>query len=159
MTASESTAKRKTGEAGDDSSREQDAPRPAKRAKGSIPGPTKHALLDLYYPYVRTLREYVLAKLPKTSKIRYRKIASVGSRVDPSGKEPTEVEAALGRFLDSTLLGLFDDVPTETKRDNRWEQWISFSQKGDESYVTLSDGARGALFSQAEVGASPRTRW
>lgn len=62
----------------------------------------------------------------------------------------TETEVAIGRFLDSTLVtGAGETRPSEP--DDRWEKWVSFSQRGDESYVTLSDGPSGALFSQSEV--------
>lgn len=132
---------------------------PAKRVKtrakaGNKPqsGDTvRHALLSRLYPNLRTLREYVLAKLPPASRLRRKKITSVGlqdSNPDRSCPCP-DIELALGRLLDTTIVGFFDKRPAKT--DNRWEQWANFSQRGDESYVTLSDGSAGALFSQREV--------
>lgn len=109
----------------------------------------KHALLAQYYPEIQTLRQYALSRLPSSSRIRRKKIALVGSdRSDP--QKPTSAdEQALGDLLDSTLVGRrpFPDADP----DHRWNQWVGFSQKGDESYVTLSDGLRGSIFSQSEV--------
>lgn len=123
-------------------------PSPPPPPPPSPPPASRHPLLLQYYPHVLTLREYALSKLPKTSRIRRRKIAVLG--LDAAGKVLTDVERSLGRFLDAVLVGL-DKVDADPPADNRWEQWISFSQKNDESYVTLSDGVRGALFSQTEV--------
>ena len=39
--------------------------------------PVKHPVLDLYYRNVLTLRDYLLSKLPTTSKVRRRKIAAI----------------------------------------------------------------------------------
>ncbi|TPX14184.1 uncharacterized protein E0L32_000578 [Thyridium curvatum] len=125
--------------------------RPRKRPKVSgIKDPSvKHILLAQHYPRVQTLRDFLLAKLPTSSKIRRRKIAALGSHA-PEGKVVKETEVAIGRFLDSTLVtGAGETRPSEP--DDRWEKWVSFSQRGDESYVTLSDGPSGALFSQSEI--------
>jgi telomerase reverse transcriptase len=128
--------------------------RPAKRVKGANlqrSGAVKHALLAQYYPETRTLRDYVLAKLPSSSKIRWKKIASLGVPVQGTGDGLTEQELTLGRFLDATLIGGSHNGGEFSQIDDRWEKWVSYSQRGDESYVTLSDGLAGALFSQSEV--------
>lgn len=132
---------------------------PAKRVKtgAKVPcrahtgEPVHHALLSRLYPNLCTLREYVLAKLPRSSRLRRKKIASVGLPDEKSedARSCADIEAALGRLLDTTIVGFCDNPPA--KPDNRWEQWVSFSQRGDESYVTLSDGSAGAFFSQREV--------
>lgn len=109
----------------------------------------KHALLAQYYSEVQTLRQYVLAKLPASSRIRRRKIAAVGL-ADPPLAKPDET--ALGSLLDSTLVGRRQHAHTD--HDHRWQQWRGFSQKGDESSVTLSDGVKGSIFSQSEVRQS-----
>lgn len=113
--------------------------------------PARHALLSRLYPHLSTLREYVLTKLPPSSRLRRKKIASVGRQdARPENNPPySDIEVAVGRLLDTTLVGFYDKPPA--KPDNRWEQWASFSQRGDESYVTLADGSAGALFSQREV--------
>jgi hypothetical protein len=108
----------------------------------------KHAILTQYFREVLTLRDYVLSKLPDSSRIRTRKIAAIGVASSPQD-EVSEVDRSVGALLDSTLVGLAEQ--TKTIPDNRWEQWTTFSQRGDESYVTLSDGLAGAAFSQSEV--------
>lgn len=112
-------------------------------------GTISHPLLSHLYPNLQTLRNYVLSKLPASSRIRRKKIASVGLQDDTAEKTATETELALARLLDTTVVG-HSGQPVITP-DNRWEQWTSFSQKGDESYVTLSDGSAGGHFSQNEV--------
>ncbi|KAK8087976.1 hypothetical protein PG997_002937 [Apiospora hydei] len=109
----------------------------------------EHAVLDQYYPQLLTLRDYVLLKLPATSRIRKRKIASTGSSAAVSNGEITAIERAVGQVLDTTLVGVAQQ--TKCIPDKRWEQWETFSQRGDESYVTLSDGLTGARFSQSEI--------
>ena len=131
--------------------------RPAKQQKGATPrGPdlAKHALLSQYYPSLQTLRAYVLAKLPKSSRLRRRKISTLGVSHE---RDVSEAEAELGRFLDSTLVGTFEAPLTGLQSkaggdDSRWGKWVDFSQKGDESYVTLSDGVSGAYSTQSVVG-------
>lgn len=134
--------------------RDGSADRPAKRVqRGQEPRSAdtmvQHALLAQYYPEMQTLRQYALTKLPASSRIRRRKITSVGQTKSPADKAPTEDEIALGALLDSTIVARRH--PAQASDDHRWEQWVSFSQKGDESYVTLSDGLQGSICSQAEV--------
>jgi telomerase reverse transcriptase len=101
------------------------------------------------------LRQYALSKLPASSRIRRRKIASVGRAKTPPEKAATEDELAVGELLDSTIVARrrHAEAVTETEagHDHRWEQWLGFSQKGDESNVTLSDGLKGSIYSQSEV--------
>ncbi|KAL2018698.1 hypothetical protein VTK56DRAFT_472 [Thermocarpiscus australiensis] len=128
------------------------ADRPAKHVKcGHEPrdGIVKHALLMQYYPAVQTLRQYLISKLPASSRIRRRKIASVGLAQPPPEKSLSEDELAVGKLLDTTIVASHDRV--QDSRDGRWEQWVGFSQKGDEPYVTLSDGLRGSTYSQSEI--------
>jgi len=115
----------------------------------------KHSLLSQYYPELRTLRTYVLAKLPSSSRIRRKKISSLGS---PRDTPPTEAEARLTRLLDTTLVGSRREGRGNAgtaELDGRWEKWLTFSQKGDESYVTLSNGVPGAYCAQSDVGTLP----
>ncbi len=113
----------------------------------------RHAVLDQFYPHVYSLRGYLLSRLPPTSRIRRKKVAAVG-RVDTS-LHPTlsGVERSVGSLLDNTLVGIPEGSICNPTGD-RWERWTSFSQKGDESYVTLSDGIAGSKYSQSEVSAS-----
>ncbi|KAK8083728.1 hypothetical protein PG996_002509 [Apiospora saccharicola] len=128
--------------------------RKLKRGKGShepVPlTPVQHAVLDQYYPQLLTLRDYVLLKLPATSRIRRRKITSTGSSSAVSTGQITEIERVVGQVLDTTLVGVAQQ--TKSIPDKRWEHWETYaSQKGDESHVTLSDGLTGARFSQSEI--------
>jgi telomerase reverse transcriptase len=111
-----------------------------------------HPLLSQLYPHVCTLRGYVLSKLPSASRLRRKKIASVGLASESPGKVVTDTEQAVARLLDTTVVAQF--AHTEAPQDDRWKRWDTFSQKGDESYVTLSDGFTGASFSQTEVRLS-----
>lgn len=104
----------------------------------------KRDLLRHHYPQVQTLREYLIAKLPSSSRIRRRKLASLGLQLDGA-----ETDVRLSRLLDSCLV--CSSNSGIAKDPARWEQWISFSQRADESYITLSGGISGAIYSQCEV--------
>ena len=115
-----------------------------KKAKSSPASVPMHRdLLSLFYPNCTSLRAYVLASLPHSSRLRRRKIESVGSAAACS-----EAEKDIARLLDSSLVCYHQLTPDTS--DNRWEQWLSFSQKGDDSNVTLSGSS--SIYSQAEVG-------
>ncbi len=132
--------------------RDGSADRPAKHIKcGHVPcdAVVKHALLTQCYSESQTLRQYVLSKLPASSRIRRRKIASVGLGVPSPEKSGAEDGLALGELLDSVIVARRHHA--EDTDGHRWQQWVAFSQKGDESYVTLSDGLKGSIFSQSEV--------
>lgn len=111
--------------------------------------PVSHPLLSQLYPHVQTLRDYVLSRLPASSRLRRKKIASVGLVDEASGKTATEAEKDVARLLDTTVVAY--SAQPDAQRDDRYEKWNGFSQKGDESFVTLSDGLAGACFSQTEV--------
>jgi len=103
----------------------------------------KHAVLAQYYPQVYTLREYLLSKLPATSKARRKKIVSVGKKPQSDGTTD-----GLASFLDSTLIGVLkykDASPEE-----RLKQWATFSQRLDTSDSNLIN-LSGTGFSQSEV--------
>lgn len=93
-------------------------------------------------------------KLPGTSRLRRKKIASIGVSSSEDAKVP-DIERGLGLLLDTALVGC-KGLPDRPERvahatDTRRQQWTNFTQKGDESHVTLSDGLAGAVFSQNEV--------
>ncbi|XXG94534.1 hypothetical protein Hte_000791 [Hypoxylon texense] len=114
------------------------------------PVQTHHAVLSQYYSQVLTLRHYVLSRLPPTSRLRRKKVTAIGI-VDKTPGPPTlsDIERSLGVLLDNTLIG----VPNESKtpEDDHLEGWKTFSQKGDESYVTLSNGVAGFVETQALI--------
>lgn len=115
----------------------------------SHPKSVQHAVLVQYYSQIHTLRDWVLSKLPKPSKIRRRKLANLGLDASSAGKTAwSEDEIALGSLLDTTLVAVRHvkseegQGEPEEEPDHRWQKWIAFSQGcgGDESYVTISGG-------------------
>jgi telomerase reverse transcriptase len=144
--------KRGRSQAGEPDRRDSSAARPAKHVKTAHEprrALANNALLAQYYLETQTLRQYALSKLPSSSRIRRKKIASVGLSHSSPEKACTEDELALGELLDSTIVARRQNA--EIDHGHRWQQWVGFSQKGDESYVTLSDGLKGSIYSQSEV--------
>jgi telomerase reverse transcriptase len=126
--------------ASDGDQKRQKIPNSAQSSGNSKDPVIKQTLLAQYYPQVLTLREYLLQRLPNTSKIRKKKILSIG-------RDPSEQE--LSAFLDQTLIGA--SVCTEVSREERWHQWTTFSQRADESASTLINLSSPGVFSQSEV--------
>ncbi|PON23951.1 telomerase reverse transcriptase [Trichoderma gamsii] len=108
--------------------------------------PVQKDLLLPHYPLVRTLRQHVLASLPDSSKVRRKKIAAVGSSIGAS-----KLEAQLAQLLDTALVGCNQPAPRSESEESTWRQWLSFSQKGDESYVTISNGIASSFDQQSEI--------
>ncbi|CAM1506740.1 Fc.00g063810.m01.CDS01 [Cosmosporella sp. VM-42] len=106
--------------------------------------PVRRDLLERCYASVTTLREHILSKLPGGSRLRRKKITSLGQ-----GENLGETETRLSHLLDTSLVCIHK-LQHDTQ-DARWEQWLSFSQKGDESYVSISNGISGCEFSQSEI--------
>ncbi|KAK7738484.1 Telomerase reverse transcriptase [Cytospora paraplurivora] len=138
---------------------------PAKQPKTGADGMlqsadvVKHALLPQYYPKIRTLRQYVLDKLPPTSKVRRRKIAAVGNaqpdavRAAQGPKEDSEkFRNVLAELLDATLVctHVLPQEEEKAQSDSLLQQWMDYSQRGDESHVTLSGGIASAIHFQSE---------
>lgn len=128
MPRSKQQKKRKRGN--DTGSSPSPQGRPAKQAKGdgSQRGGdvVKYTLLAQYYPKLQTLRDYVLSSLPASSRLRRKRIASLGAPDKLSGKEPGETELHLSQFLDSTLVA--GDPAQQTAEDNRLkEQYLNLS--------------------------------
>ncbi|CAJ2501650.1 Uu.00g045030.m01.CDS01 [Anthostomella pinea] len=129
---------------------------PTKRGKTTV-GPeqslssqNQHAVLNQFYPQVSTLRNYVLSKLPSSSRIRRKKVTAVGARGKSLDTSLSDVECSLGALLDTTLVGIPENPKDDG--DSRVEGWRNFSsQKGDESYVTLSNGIAGFAESQSLI--------
>ncbi|ROT36909.1 hypothetical protein SODALDRAFT_210196 [Sodiomyces alkalinus F11] len=142
---------------------------PAKRARHKNTVPVSHAILQHYFSKIQTLREYLISNLPRSSRLRRKKIASLGLRSGPPASEERGInptETLLCSLLDDTLVAIPHGPPSQQhqqqqqnaeKDDDRWERWVSFSQKGDESYVTLSGDPADALYSQSEVKGGHRT--
>lgn len=143
-------------------------PRKANAGNLQPPGAVKHALLAQYYPNLLTLRQYVLASLPASSKIRRKKISALGKTdqaahpaVQEAEKDHDNIRASLARLLDTTIVATHV-CPTafgESQPDGRFQRWIDYSQKGDESHVTLSGDVASAIYCQTEVGALNSRHW
>lgn len=132
----------------------------------------KHALLAQYYPNILTLRQYVLASLPASSKIRRKKISALGKTdqaaaedahpaVQESEKDPDHIRASLAKLLDTTIVAthVYPTAFAESQPDGRFQRWTDYSQKGDDSHVTLSGGGAGAVYCQTEVGSLDSRHW
>jgi telomerase reverse transcriptase len=118
--------------------------------RGSDP-PVKDALLAQYYPTVLSLREYLLSKLPRTSKIRKKKILGVGRKSSAETgdlQDDTDEDRVLADFLGRTLVGV---STYEISQEERAEGWNTFSQRGDTSISTIGNLSGGGLFSQSDV--------
>ncbi|KAI8960938.1 hypothetical protein F5Y11DRAFT_248676 [Daldinia sp. FL1419] len=113
------------------------------------PKQVQHVVLNRFYPQVLTLRNYVLSKLPTTSRLRKKKVATVGVDDNAPGSSLSDLERSLGTLLDDTLIGV--QVISQSPEDDHLEGWKTFSQKGDESYVTLSNGVTGFVETQSLI--------
>jgi len=103
----------------------------------------KQALLAQFYPQVLSLREFLISKLPPSSKIRRKKILSVGK------KRESETDQKLSKFLDQTLVGV--SKHKGVSQEERLQQWTTFSQRADDS-VSFANTTGVGIFSQSEVG-------
>ena len=107
-----------------------------------------HPTLSLYYPQILTLRDYVLSRLPPSSKSRRRKVASIKEQdsarstvVDPvklrhqggsrsSQGSDYDEEANLAKLLDRTLVCVRPHEPLLAWH-SREKDFHAFSQKHD----------------------------
>jgi hypothetical protein len=104
----------------------------------------KEALLAQFYPQVLSLREFLISKLPPSSKVRRKKILFVGKKPD------SEADQKLSKVLDQTLVGV--SKHKGVSQEERWQQWTTFSQKADDS-VSFANATGVGIFSQSEVGS------
>lgn len=110
-------------------------------------GHVRHPVLSLYYPRVTTLRNFLLSSLPAASKVRHRKIASLGFVREEQPQRRTLVSSvasdthshteALPSLLDKTLIGVAKEhgalVEQERKKD-----FVVFSQSQYRSSLVSS---------------------
>lgn len=133
-------------QADDDNMVSAKRPRHEHNERTNRPGKAiSHPILAQYYPVVLTLREYVLSRLPSTSRLRRKKISRIGRGPGPL----SETEARVSHLLDTTLVGAPEI--SKDQLDERWKQRVTYSQTNEDSTVTLSDVFGNASFSQAEV--------
>ncbi|KAL8903673.1 MAG: hypothetical protein Q9207_003775 [Kuettlingeria erythrocarpa] len=94
-----------------------------------------HPTLSLYYPHTLTLKDYVLSKLPTTSKTRRRKIIAIGNgkragKSDGNGETQDAAVADVIRLLDRTLVCRRHDE-VKAAADTRGQDLRVFSQRND----------------------------
>lgn len=133
---------------------EQDASPSDEGEKPTCPdSPVTRDLLQYYYHDVTTLRQYLVRSLPSRSRLRRKKIISIGI----GNKTCTDNEARVARLLDTALVcSRSTEAQKEELSNVRWQQWLNFSQQGDESNVTISGDPSSLIYSQSEVRASNR---
>ncbi|KAL8690402.1 MAG: hypothetical protein Q9218_004144 [Villophora microphyllina] len=106
--------------------------RTCKNGNDITPKTVTHPTLSVYYPRILTLRDYVLSKLPSSSKKRRRRILALkcsavtgdsfdtalspletgnGSTPQASKGSRSTPDGTLGKLLDRTLVCLRDDAP------------------------------------------------
>lgn len=107
---------------------------------------TAHPVIARYYREVLTLRHYLLRQLPTSSKLRRRRIASLGSSTAPEHGQPEP--QPLADLLDATLVGVLKQpspkVDSERQRDYR-----AFTQSQSRSILVSTD--TGPTSPQSEV--------
>lgn len=110
----------------------------------------KDSLLPKFYHEVLSLREYMLAKLPTTSKTRRKRILE--ARELQIAAEDSSIEhfvECFSDFLDNTLIGL--ELRNEGSSKLSRQQWIAFSQQLGSTSSTVASGAVQDGPSQCEV--------
>ncbi|KAI8178655.1 Telomerase reverse transcriptase [Colletotrichum sp. SAR 10_75] len=110
----------------------------ADRAQNGV----RQSVLLQYYDNVQNLREYLLSRLPSSSRLRRKKIASIGLSRTSLAKEALPAEADLSKLLDSTL----------TLKASPWPQLLMLLGKSGEQIMIdlLIDTA---IFLPAQAGA------
>ena len=114
-------------------------PQSHKRAKTNRPSSTckqgvlaklspRHSVLKSYYPRVLSLREFLLEKLPPTSKFRRRQLNGIGSGSRKCGNGHIN-------YMDTTLVGVLreSDAFTEETRRRDFLAFTQSQQKPDHS--------------------------
>lgn len=92
-----------------------------------------HPVISQYYREVLTLRQYLLRQLPGSSKLRRRRIASLGvsKATDPH-------DESLAGLLDSTLIGVLKQSSPKDDSDRR-RDYLAFTQSQSRSILESTD--------------------
>ncbi|KAJ5804517.1 uncharacterized protein N7518_000820 [Penicillium psychrosexuale] len=109
---------------------------------------TSHPVISLYYRNVVPLREYLLHKLPVTSKSRRRRILTLGSREDQGTNAQLQTSETLAELLDSTLVGVLKES-SPTLNSEQQKQYSSFNESQSRSILVSTD--TGPTCPQSEV--------
>lgn len=105
---------------------------------------TSHPVISLYYREVLTLRNYLLRQLPVSSKLRRRRITSLGS----SKSTPRCEDQPLAELLDATLVGVLKK-PSPNADSERQRDLRVFTQSQSRSILESTD--TGPTSPQSEV--------
>lgn len=119
------------------------------RTNRPTPIAASHPTLSLYYPQILTLRDFVLSRLPASSKSRRRKVAGIKEEISTpctsvasvglrhlecpqssEGCNEDEEENLLAKLLDSTLVCVRPREPRLTSQ-SREKDFQAFSQQND----------------------------
>ncbi|KAJ0352623.1 hypothetical protein KNSL1_002534 [Colletotrichum chrysophilum] len=116
----------------------------SKRLKaGRAQNAVRQSVLLQYYDNAQNLREYLLSRLPSSSRLRRKKIASIGLSRTSLAKEALPAEADLSKLLDSTL----------TLKASPWPQLLMLLGKsGEQIMIDLLIDTAIFLPAQAGVG-------
>ena len=99
------------------------------RASRNLPQPSHtHPVISLYYRQILPLRLYLLRNLPGASKVRRRRIASLGVSKCP------DTDSNLVRLLDTTLVGVVHESPT-VESQRRCRDLLAFTQSQSQSQL------------------------
>lgn len=133
-----------------------------KKAKGADDQSTKattvnatHPVLQRLYPEVLTLRQYLLSRLPSSSKNRYRKLSQLGHAI-PAGDKNTadDLDNAVVQLLDSALVcnpGVqLEKDKTTSITEEREKDIEVFTQQRSQS--TPGGTFKPGYYRQSEVG-------
>ncbi|KAL3494554.1 hypothetical protein BJX62DRAFT_33991 [Aspergillus germanicus] len=82
-----------------------------------------HPVISQYYRQVVTLRQYILQRIPISSKGRRRRIAAIQSDSTHSGTN----EERIAHLLDTTLVGVWTEIPLAQSEERR-RDFIAYTQ-------------------------------
>lgn len=132
-----------------------------KKTKGADDQSTKattvnatHPVLQRLYPEVLTLRQYLLSRLPSSSKNRYRKLSQLGHAIPAGDKNTADLDNAVVQLLDSALVcnpGVQLEKDKATSFSEEREKDIeAFTQQRSQS--TPGGTFKPGYYRQSEVG-------
>ncbi|KAI9374345.1 hypothetical protein BJX61DRAFT_314572 [Aspergillus egyptiacus] len=98
-----------------------------------------HPVLSLYYYQVVTLRQYILQRIPRSSKSRRRRIAAVRSDNAVDGSTDRGHGQDLAGLLDTTLVGIRDEL-SPTHCQERRRDFIAHTQAQVVSQLNTDTG-------------------
>lgn len=122
------------------------------KVEGKTVIPVKHPTLSLYYRNILTLKDYLLSKLPTTSKARRRKIASIVRVPDTASLHHNDEDTstlfqdrhALSKLLNNTLVCTVHEQ-TQTPEPSRIQDFKAFSQRCSPTVGSSAGGNTSSL--------------